>query len=571
LGAVAIGAVTLLTVMVMRRPLNAHDRVAPRGYGVLPVRVAAEDTLARALVSPLVNALAQQLGGIGTAPVHVLTGTDDLASSTVDHLVEVTVEQRGGQVIGRATIRRHPAGNARVALDAISVSRDSAAQLVAALTDQIAGAAAALSDTTFRAWALAGSRVPSYAAYLSFRAVLGQIATREPQQEPWEIMNQLAAISRIDSLFPAARLLFIEMADLLQRSRPLADSAQAVALAMRSRLGAYDAAALEYLASARAGDWEAAYRVALRMRSLAPALPDAHFAVARAQLATRRYRALLASLDTIRFSPGWLAPRVELWQWERFARHTLADFGLPAPTTRTSAVAGLDPYSGCEMELPDLIAARRVAEVDRMVAHCADLVGMTKRGPAKIPNRIYADLVVAHYLAHDQRTAAEAAAARIQPAFDRYVAREPFKARDRAMLDCALERWSSCFAAIQGNPLVSDGMLAIRYWGVSAAHLGDTMTVRLALQRIDRLEPLARPGMAELTRAMIFAAAGRRDTAINSLKRALERGLSPSGMEWQPWPGIGETLGPRNDWYHAFEFASLRRDPIFQQTIRPRE
>jgi hypothetical protein len=221
------------------------------------------------------------------------------------------------------------------------------------------------------------------------------------------------------------------------------------------------------------------------------------------------------------------------------------------------------------MGLPDLVALNREAAVDAQVAHCASLVGGSTNGPAKIPNRSYFSIVIPHYIAHGNREAAIRAAARIRPAFQKYAAKEPAKARDLATIDCMLGDWATCYPPLAMSTMRAGELYeyGIRRLGVAAARMGDTLAVHAALFAIDSAAAWQHRGHAELARAMIYLAAGRRDTAVGWLGRARNAGAAPSATEWVAWPA---TLG-HDDWYHAWELLPLRGDPIFEGIVRPRK
>ena len=101
-------------------------------------------------------------------------------------------------------------------------------------------------------------------------------------------------------------------------------------------------------------------------------------------------------------------------------------------------------------------------------------------------------------------------------------------------------------------------MAALGIYGVAAARLGDTLIAERMMQRIDSIarsrQPFI-PGVHYTALARIAAALGRDSEALR---------LSTVAVAAQ-----GRTF--RFNAHLLPEFASLRRNPKFQQLIRPRE
>ena len=552
----------------------SRNRTSHATFALLPVEIARSDSTLTLLQSELGAAVEAQIAAMGRVTLFRVTDLSAARRAGASHLVSASVESAKDSVLVSARILRVRDGQAAVAFDAIDAQRSEARSIIRVVRDRIGGAVAALSDSLYLAWALAGSRTPSYAAYRAFGKALESIALHDPARSVQPIVEQLTMVSRLDPDFPAARVLLIEQSDFDPRLRTFTDSVQAVAVEQRGTLGAYDAAALDHIVAIRAGDWEAALAAARRMVSIAPNLPDAHFAMARAQMATRRYRGALTSLTTIARQRAWFAERHELWQWDLAALHALGEYETGIKHFEQVAARYPDDYFVCLWGIPDLVALGREAAVDSMVTRCASTIGGIVKGPSKIPNRSYFSHVIPHYLAHGNRDAAMRAAVRVRPGFEKYASVEPPKARDLATIDCMLGDWTICYPPLVTATYKSQERYeyGLRRLGVAAAHVGDSSHVSAVVRSLDSVSTSLHRGYALMARGMIHAAAGRRDSAIFCLSRAIQAGLSPTGTEWIPGPGPPELLvGLVNDWYHAYELAPLRGDPVFEAMLRARK
>jgi len=136
-----------------------------------------------------------------------------------------------------------------------------------------------------------------------------------------------------------------------------------------------------------------------------------------------------------------------------------------------------------------------------------------------------------------------------------------------------LGEWAACYPPLVRWTRRSNELnVSMRRLGVTAAHMGDSSGVRAALLAIDSAAAGLPRGHALVSRAMIHAAAGRRDSAIVLLGRAIDAGVTPTGTEWLPWHGTpDDPVRWRQDWYHAYEFLPLRGDPVFEANLRPRK
>jgi hypothetical protein len=307
----------------------------------MPVALASSDSAFTSLQRDLEAAVATQIVAMGRVTMLQHADTSTARYAGADHLIDAVIQTTSERVSVGASIRSARDGHVEVALDAISVPRSMSHTLVPIVTDRIGGAVAALTDTLYPAWSLAGSRTPTYTAYQAFSLALESIAHHDPSYPVDPIVEQLANVSRLDASFAAARVLLIEQSDLNPGLRALSDSVQVAALEQRHALGVYDTAALDNIVAIRAGDWEAALTAARRMVSIAPTLADAHFAVARAQMATRRYQGALASLDTLAHQHAWFSSRrcfgngtslhFTCWASTKPASHTSARLAAQRP------------------------------------------------------------------------------------------------------------------------------------------------------------------------------------------------------------------------------------------------
>jgi DNA-binding SARP family transcriptional activator/tetratricopeptide (TPR) repeat protein len=571
---VIAGGVALASI-VWSGSSPSRNRTPHAILALMPVEVARSDSTLALLQWELGAAVEAQVVAMGRVTMLRVSDLSAARRAGASHLVSASVESANDSLLVRARILRALDGQAAVVFNAIGAPRSEARSIIRVVSDRIGGAVAALSDSLYLAWALAGSRTPSYAAYQAFGEALESIVLHDPHRPVQTIVDQLTMVSRLDPSFAAARVLLIEQSDFDPSLRTFSDSVQAVAVEQRGTLGAYDTAALDNIVAIRAGNWEAALAAARRMVSIAPSLPDAHFAMARAQMATRRYRGALASLTTIARQRAWFTQRPELWQWDLAALHALGEYEIGVKHFEQVAARYPDDYFVCLWGIPDLVALGREAAVDSMVTRCASIVGgKGAQGPAKIPNRAYFSHVIPHYLAHGNRDAAIRAAARVRPGFEKYASAEPPKARDLATIDCMLGDWTACYPPLAKSTYKSQELheYALRRLGAAAARVGDSSQVSAALRATDSAATLLHRGYALMSRAMIYAAGGQRDRALVFLARAGEAGLSPTGTEWIAWPGPPELLvGWVNDWYHAYELAPLRGDPVFEAMLRARK
>ena len=117
-----------------------------------------------------------------------------------------------------------------------------------------------------------------------------------------------------------------------------------------------------------------------------------------------------------------------------------------------------------------------------------------------------------------------------------------------AALHIDLGEWRAAYDILRS--VANPGEEARVGLAVAAAHVGDTATAQETLRW---LESRSRRNGADMNRAFIQLALGQRDSALASLRAALDAGVSPA------W----------NTWYMRPELEPLRGDPRFQELVRP--
>ena len=117
-----------------------------------------------------------------------------------------------------------------------------------------------------------------------------------------------------------------------------------------------------------------------------------------------------------------------------------------------------------------------------------------------------------------------------------------------AQLYFETEQWQVAYDIIRKLKTMGPGQRII--FAIAAAHVGDTAT---ALAVLGGLEGSDRRTEADLDRALIQIALGRREDALSSLRAAIDAGVVPSFTGWYVRP----------------ELNPLRRDPRFEALIRP--
>lgn len=484
-----------------------------------------------------------------------------------DEVISGDVYRKGDSVVVQVQILNAADGHVMQQLEPAVAPVTGVDELLKRVRDRVGGAVAALTDTMYRAWAVAGSRVPTYAAYLTFMQGLDLIVHYGTGEQPDSAIAHLMQATQLDTAFSEAKIWLIHESDLVPALRPFTDSVQASALAQRGRMSPFDQASLDNIVAIRNGRWEDAYLAARRMFAIAPRLQDALYAMANAQMATLRYEGALETLHSMDFTSGWMTDLEELWQWDLQAHHLVGDNAGALEHWRRLRAAHPDDMSICNAAIPAFIELRRETAVDSLIASCASLVGRPS-GPAKIPNRAYFDIALPHYLAHGNLAAARRAADRMRPALARYAPTERPKARDLAYIDCMFGEWTVCYPKIVAA--TDTAPVDLRRLAVAAAHVGDTARVRAALQFVDTHSSSMHRGDPDLFRAMVAIAGGERLRGLNLLGHAMEfRGLSPSGSEWvvRTPPGGGRRA-LAFDLYHAWELLPLRGDTLFEVMLR---
>jgi len=585
----AVGVLTMVAVFVAAS--NVRERPRSTVFAITPLRSPPGDSALDRLRTLAAGTIVQHIVKTVRTEVldlrHAATGALPSESNGVSRDVAIARSAGADRVISGYIFRNRRGESAFVhmqilnaddgrvvqQLDPVAAPIANVDDILGRLRDRVGGVVAALTDTLYPAWTAAGSRVPTYSAYLEFMQGLDAIvhsAPQAPQARPTLAIAHLTRASQLDTAFLQARIWLIQHSDLEPGMRLFTDSVQATALAQRDGMSAFDQASLDNIVAIRAGSWEDALAAAQRMVVSAPTLQDALFALAKAQMATRRYAKALVTLHAMGATSGWMTDLSERWKWDLQAHHLLGEYSVGLEHWRTLRAAHPDDSKVCLWGVPDLIALRRETAVDSLIATCAALVGGTLTGAPLIPNRSYFDIALPHYLAHGNIAAARRAADRIRPELARFAKAQRPKARDLATIDCMLGDWAVCYPKLM---LVAEiGPLGRRRLGVAAAHMRDTVGVNAALQFFDSNEVSMHRGYPDFARAMIASAGGKRMSALALFDRARRAGLSPAGSEWTVWGTFGTTaagpMGSNYDWYHAWELLPLYGDPILEAMIR---
>jgi hypothetical protein len=191
-----------------------------------------------------------------------------------------------------------------------------------------------------------------------------------------------------------------------------------------------------------------------------------------------------------------------------------------------------------------MAAAGREAAVDSLETTCA----RTPNAPPALD--FVLGLALQQYRMHGYHDAADRVYRRILPIRQDLAKQDSTRRYGLAVLHMDMEQWNLAYEVLRsmGDRLGPAQRVSL---GVSAGYVGDTAT---ALATLRWLEGRSRRNGADADKAFILLALGRREEALASLRAAIEAGVVPSFMAWYMRP----------------ELHALRKDPRFQELIRPR-
>ena len=406
--------------------------------------------------------------------------------------------------------------------------------------ERVAGAVLALSDTMFPAWRVGRSRPPRYDAYLAFKQATDALW----QQGEAKAIEHMRRAMTLDPEFPQAKLWYMEQAIGWPSERAFFDSVRAVLEAQRPGLPPYDQAAIDRQLAFTDGRLEDAYTAARQLVALAPSLPDALSLLAQASLATRRYREGIEVLHKLRKAPAWIRGMDQRLGWDLQAHRLLGDLETGIAEWQAAVREQPDEWVTCSQGIPLLGATGQVTVTDSVIRHCGRL--------PNAPPRLDGTWITAgrNYRVAGRVGAADSAFRRTLEMRSALVAKGTIRASALAPVYADLGEWSAAWELLRAAP--DDGEEDRRSLAaVAAAHAGDTLVARRLLSDLRRGK---RRSGANMYAAFVQLALGERDSALASLRLAMEDGVAPA------W----------NGWYVRPELHALRGDPRFEEMLRPR-
>jgi DNA-binding SARP family transcriptional activator/TolB-like protein len=460
-----------------------------------------------------------------------LTGeTDILAGAQI-------IDTRSGHVLFQSdpiVVRRSASGSRPASTDEDSIP------INGGFREIVAGALLALSDTTFTLWKEGRSRPPRYSAYLEFLQGIDAFV----QQGPPQAISHLSKAIALDPTFAQAKTWYLEQAIGRPREAARFDSVRQALLAERDRLPAYDRAAADRQLAFIDGRLEDTYTAARHMVELAPNSPDAKMLLAQASMATRRFREAINVLHQVRDRPMWFRNLGQRQNWD-FQAHRLLGDAETGFAEWHKTVNGLPTeWSQCQAGLLLMAATGREASVDSLFGVCAKVPDARPypSGMHSIVARIYRNL--------GNEAAADRSMRRAFAFMSRIVEQDTAQRSGLALLHFEMGEWQQAYDILRTRTDTTDANQRVIF-AVVAGRVGDTTTARITERW---LAGRSKRNGADMDRAFIQIALGEHDRAFESLRAAIEAGVSPG------W----------NTWYLRPELAPLRNDPRFQELVRPR-
>ena len=474
-------------------------------------------------------------------PTGSLLAPRDVASqarrSAAEYLVRGAIERRSDSLLVMAQVVLARSGAITLQIEPITVAAASRDLMVDEVRERLGGAVVALGDTAFPLWETGRSRPPRYSAYNEFRQGIDAVVTHGMEEAAPHFLKSMA----LDTTFAQAKLWYLEQAFGLDGEEGRVDSVRAALEAQYATFVAYDQVATDRQLAFIDGRLEDVYIAARQMLLLAPDSPDAKMILAQASYATRRYREVIDVLHSMRSAPAWLGGLNQRRFFDLSAHRLLGDLKTGIAEWRQAVVESPDRVSVCEEGIPLLAAAGLESTVDSLVLAC-DRLPDARTG-------IDRNLQTAgrNYRMTGHKEAAERAFRRAMQMRAELVSSGGRQKVELAQLHADLGEWPVVYEILRQLPNAGGQRTAL---AVAAAHVGDTAT---AHETLKWLETRDRRSGAEMNRAVIELALGRRDTAVALLRAAIASGIAPG------W----------NAWYVRPDLIPLRGDPRFEDLIRP--
>ena len=343
------------------------------------------------------------------------------------------------------------------------------------------------------------------------------------------------------------------------RRYPQADSVFRTVAARRDQLASYDRATLDYFHDGFVlGDWETAYNGAKKMVELAPSAGHALWALGLTARTTYRPREGIAAMERIDVSAGWGREwAVRIFGEISKDHHILEDFERAlAAARRMLEFVPSDGYARTE-EAVSLAALKRYAELAERVEAAGALPDDPTTWEAftggDLLTRVARELEVHGAPADTVRRYALAAVAWYD-ASTRAGVSDTVHLFGHARAAYAAGQWEEARALYERlmaiNPITPEWVAGA---GSAAARMGDTTRADSLLKQVLTLPNDYMFGRRSRSAAMVAAALGRKDQAVQLLTQSLREGL---GRRW--------------NWHTEPDFSTLLNYEPFRALLRPR-
>lgn len=418
------------------------------------------------------------------------------------------------------------------------------------LRDRIMAVVAEAVDPRLAASASIARRPPRYDAYTEFITGVGIWYDGRNGRDALPHFKRAAVL---DSTF-ALPLIW---AAWVHQTFGQCDSTEAIS----GRLAALNLSRLERLQIDRQmarcrGDLPAAYRLAHTLTDARPRSEVWQEQLARDALNFDRPREAVEILERLHPDRGALRGRASYYNWLTNARHLLGQHGQELEVARRNRARFPGNLAAWRTELVALAALGRGLAVNGRL----DEIGALSPDPIRKKSTVMREIAL-DIAAHGDRTAARVALARTLA----WHAMQP--AAEKATEYNRFERAQAYYAA--GHPdsarTIAEELAGAHpqneqytgLLGVLAAERGDRAAAAGIAERLVGLERQYGRGQATYWRACIAAKLGRRDEAVELLRRALAEGYVFNGLFF-----LSAHLEP--------SFATLRGYEPFEELLRPK-
>jgi len=560
------GALLIAGIVVARQFLSVRPSVRPSAsdqpiVAVLPLTNATGDStfnLAGAMVTDWVTQSLAQTGLVRVLDTRsLLTETGDVRElarrSNVSYIVTGHVYRQGDSLRFTAQLTDARTGGIATTIREVMSPLNEPTAALKTLESQVTGALAVLVDRRLSNYTATSSRPPTWQAYQEF--LLGMRAFRRPYDSS---LARFRRASELDTTYMQARLWAGSALSNLRRWRE-ADSVFRTVAARRDRLAPYDRATLDYFHDGFVlGDWETAYNGAKRMVELAPAAGHALWALGLTARITYRPREAIAAMERIDLTSGWGREwAVRIMGEVAQAYHILGEYDNALRATRRMLeFAPSDGYARTE-EAVSLAAGLHYAELAERV----EAAGALPDDPRTWEPFTGGDLLtqVARELAA-HGAPADTVKRYAQAAVEWYETPTTAGVADtihlygHARAAYTAGRWAEARdlyeRLVRINPVTSEWMAGA---GAAAARMGDTTRADSLLKQVLALPADYLFGRRPRFAAMVAAALGRKDQAVQLLTQGLREGV---GRRW--------------NWHQETDFLILLDYPPFRELIKPR-